>query len=86
MTRFALEPAMRRRASILIDMSVDSEPPTRPASPVSKAPNGVNGLPPVTETVTDENDVLARKAGIGNLMKSAKQNVAVPEFDMSAFF
>lgn len=86
MTRFALEPAMRRRASILIDMSVDSEPPTRPASPIDKGTNGVNGLPPVAETVTEENDVIARKAGIGNLMKSAKQNVAVPEFDMGAFF
>ena len=86
MTRFALEPAMRRRASILIDMSVDSEPPTTPASPVNKPANGINGLSPVSETVTEENDVIARKAGIGSLMKSAKQNVTVPEFDMGAFF
>lgn len=33
----------------------------------------------------DEGDLLSRKAGLGSLMKNAKQNVQVPDFDMSSF-
>lgn len=36
--------------------------------------------------MNEEGDLLARKAGMGNLMKSAKQDVKVPDFDMNAFF
>ncbi|KAF9029279.1 WD repeat-containing protein [Hymenopellis radicata] len=69
----------RRRSSMMIDMDIMSLPPTRRASPP----------PPVREeeeVIKNEGDFLARKAGLGNLMKSAKQDVKVPEFDMSAFF
>jgi len=38
------------------------------------------------ETIKEEGDLFARKAGMGNLIKSAKQNIQVPEFDMSAFY
>lgn len=79
-TRLTLEPALRHRASVFIDM----DPVTRPASP---APNAVDasarsphGQP------KEEGDALTRKAGLGILMKTAKQNVSVPEFDMGAFF
>jgi len=45
-------------------------------------------IPPVImeEPGNEEGDLIARKAGLGNLMKSAKQDVKVPEFDMDAFF
>ncbi|KAJ7783622.1 RAVE protein 1 C terminal-domain-containing protein [Mycena maculata] len=79
---FALGPAPRRRSSILIDMDIPSLPPTRSASPV-KAPQ----IPVIVEEPGNEQgDLIARKAGLGNLMKSAKQDVQVPEFDMNAFF
>ncbi|KAG5647592.1 hypothetical protein DXG03_008945 [Asterophora parasitica] len=38
------------------------------------------------ERLQNEGDFFARKVGIGNLMKSAKQDVKVPEFDMNSFF
>lgn len=78
---FPLEPALRRRSSIMIDMEVSSDPPTRRASPERKASKGIAG-----ETIKEEGDLLARKAGMGNLMKSAKQDVKVEEFDINAFF
>ena len=37
------------------------------------------------EHLKDEGDLLSRKAGLGSLIKNAKQNVQVPEFDMSSF-
>lgn len=63
----------------MIDMEISSEPPTRRASPERTAPK------PIPEESFKEGDLLARKAGMGNLMKSAKQDVKVPEFDMNAF-
>ncbi|TCD69890.1 regulator of (H+)-ATPase in vacuolar membrane [Steccherinum ochraceum] len=88
-TRFALEPALRRRSSIMIDMQIDSEPPTRPASPTRASPDGASNAVITNgsaEVVNGENDLIARKAGIGSLMKSAKQDLSVPEFDMGSFF
>ncbi|THH34149.1 hypothetical protein EUX98_g174 [Antrodiella citrinella] len=89
-TRFALEPALRRRSSIMIDMHIDSLPPTRPASPekVAERLDGIlaENVTGNAEVVTGENDLIARKAGIGSLMKSAKQDLSVPEFDMNSFF
>ncbi|KAI0361166.1 WD repeat-containing protein [Trametes cingulata] len=87
-TRFALEPALRRKSSILIDIDVTTAPPTRRASP-SRSPSRAASPPPPQvpkEELKDEGDLVARKAGIGSLMKSAKQDVKVPEFDMNAFF
>lgn len=83
-SRFAFEPGLRRRSSIMIDMDIMSLPPTRTASPERNGPK----LPPVIQedVIKDESDFFARKAGLGNLMKSAKQDVKVPEFDMNAFF
>ncbi|KZT72790.1 hypothetical protein DAEQUDRAFT_704451 [Daedalea quercina L-15889] len=83
-TRLALEPALRHRASVLIDMDPVTAPSTRSASPVLNPANA--GTRPQEGQVKDEGDTIARKAGLGSLMKTAKQNVAVPEFDMSAFF
>ncbi|KAJ7786153.1 RAVE protein 1 C terminal-domain-containing protein [Mycena metata] len=81
--KFALGPAMRRRSSIIIDMDIPSLPSSRSTSPVRVAQ-----IPPVIieEPGNEEGDLIARKAGLGNLMKSAKQDVKVPEFDMDAFF
>ncbi|KAF8807734.1 WD repeat-containing protein [Phlegmacium glaucopus] len=77
---FPLEPALRRRSSIMIDMDILSLPPTRKASPAKDTE-----LKHSIETIQEESDLFARKAGLGNLMKSAKQDVKVPEFDMNAF-
>ncbi|KAF7436647.1 regulator of (H+)-ATPase in vacuolar membrane [Pleurotus ostreatus] len=83
---FALEPAMRRRSSIIIDMDIPSLPPTRSASPSRRAPSMEPTIPEEPIPIKDEGDFLARKAGLGSLMKSAKHDVQVPEFDMGAFF
>ncbi|KAJ3552447.1 hypothetical protein NM688_g4146 [Phlebia brevispora] len=82
-TRFALEPALRRQSSIMIDMDISTAPPTRSASPTRRLPNGaITG-----ETMNEgDGDLVARKAGMGRLMKTAKQDVQVPEFDINAFF
>ncbi|OCH96047.1 WD repeat-containing protein [Obba rivulosa] len=83
LSRFVLEPIMRRHSSIMIDMDLLSAPPTRKASP---APTQVNGTSASNKDTKDDGDLVARKAGLGSLMKSAKQDVQVPEFDMNAFF
>jgi len=82
-SHFGMGPVNRRQSSILIDMEVTAEPPTRRPSPeprLVKEPIGHS-----EETIKDDGDLFARKAGMGNLIKSAKQNVQVPEFDMNAF-
>lgn len=62
---------------MIIDMDIPSLPPTRPASPTRV---------PVIKEEQEESDLVARKTGLGNLMKTAKQDVQVAEFDMNAFF
>jgi len=82
---FALEPAMRRRSSIIIDMDLFTAPPTRRPSP---EPRGA-GEPPASlmnETINEEGDLIARKAGLGSLLKTAKQDVQVPDFNIDSFF
>ncbi|KAE9408257.1 WD repeat-containing protein [Gymnopus androsaceus JB14] len=79
---FSLAPAMHRKSSIMIDMDIPSQPPTRAVSPEGRPPK-TSVIP--EESVPDEGDLKARKAGLGSLMKSAKQDVQVPEFDMGAF-
>jgi len=69
---FALEHAFRHRPSILIDMSVSSPPTPALVDRPSKA-------------VEDSADLVARKTGIGNLMRAAKKDVEIPDFDMNAF-
>ena len=86
-SRFALEPALRRRASIMIDMDVETAPPTRRPSPTREL-SPVREITPIAETPklqAPDGDLVQRKAGIGSLMKAAKQNVQVAEFDMGAF-
>ena len=88
-TRFALAPAARRRSSILIDMDVSTAPPTRVASPAPNAQENGRSLSlaiPEEKEQKEGDDLEARKAGLGGLLKSAKQDVKVPEFDMDAFF
>ena len=67
----------RRRSSIAIDMEVPSDPSTRPASP-----DRATSLDSMRES---ENETSGAGKGLGSLLKSAKQDVKVPEFDMSAF-
>lgn len=51
------------------------------SSPRTKGESGLDEL----EHLKDEGDLLSRKAGLGSLIKNAKQNIQVPEFDMSSF-
>lgn len=81
--RFMLTPAMRRQSSVVIDMDISTAAPTRRASPAPEESNKAQLAP--QETLKPESDLFARKAGLGNLMKSAKEQVKVPEFDMGAF-
>ncbi|EJT99961.1 hypothetical protein DACRYDRAFT_81581 [Dacryopinax primogenitus] len=70
--------AGRRRSSVLIDVDVKSLPQTRAPSPK---------LPTVAENSAIAVEAIQpRHTGIGSLMKSAKQDMKVPEFDMNAFF
>ncbi|KDQ63425.1 hypothetical protein JAAARDRAFT_169243 [Jaapia argillacea MUCL 33604] len=80
---FAMQPALRRTSTIMIDMDIPSVAPTpvRTGSPELPLLNG-----PPHEEMKEEGDLLARKAGLGKLLKSARQDVNVPEFDMGAFF
>jgi hypothetical protein len=80
----AFEPAMRRRSSIMIDMDLSTAPPTRRPSPEP----GETGEQPSTlmETINEDGDLIARKAGLGSLLKTAKHHVQVPEFDIDSFF
>jgi len=66
----------------MIDMDILSLPPTRQETPNEKTRIETHPV----EVIKEESDLLARKTGMGNLLKSAKQDVQVPEFDMSAFF
>ncbi|KAJ2932754.1 hypothetical protein H1R20_g4346, partial [Candolleomyces eurysporus] len=70
---------MARRSSIMIDIDVTSLPSSRSDTPVGQRSLGLG-------KIEEESDLIARKAGLGSLMKSAKQNINVPEFDMNAFF
>jgi hypothetical protein len=38
------------------------------------------------KTINEEGDLIARKAGLGSLLKTARQDVEVPEFDIDSFF
>ncbi|KAJ7596877.1 RAVE protein 1 C terminal-domain-containing protein [Mycena floridula] len=73
---------IRRRSSMVIDMDIPSLPPTRPASPLADSRPAVIKEEPESQ----EGDLFARKAGLGSLMKTAKQDVKIAEFDMNAFF
>ena len=70
----------------MIDVEIPSEPPTRRGSP--EPGQGELNFPTsiVQDTIQEEGDLFARKAGIGSLMKTAKQDVKVPEFDLGAFY
>ncbi|KAG1784113.1 RAVE protein 1 C terminal-domain-containing protein [Suillus placidus] len=76
----ALHPKLRRRSSIMIDMDIASPTPTRKVSPDRSLVKV-----PTQETIKEESDLLARKAGLGSLLKSAKQDVQVPEFSLDSF-
>jgi hypothetical protein len=83
---FAMGPAIRKRSSILIDVDIPTEPPTRKGSPAPEEGRPRVSVPIAQDTIQEEGDLFARKAGLGSLIKTAKQDVKVPEFDMNAFF
>ena len=65
------EPGVGDKRSVLPRLSMSG----------TKGENGLDEL----EHLNDEGDLLSRKAGLGSLIKNAKQNVQVAEFDMSSF-
>lgn len=74
----------KRQSSMIIDMDIPSSGSTpRATSPA--IPEPIPEDPSQKKTEADV-DLKARKAGLGSLMQSAKKDVSVPEFDMSAFF
>ena len=83
------EPPTRRASPEPKDLNGGPEPGfraetsgfPRPSAPGTKGESGLDEL----EHFEDEGDLLSRKAGLGSLMKNAKQNVQVPEFDMENF-
>ena len=74
-----------RRASPELKVPDRSESRTDAKTPgsmgLSLPESGLDEL----EHLEDEGDLLSRKAGLGSLIKNAKQNVQVPEFDMGSF-
>ena len=80
---YALEQAMRRRSSIVIDIDPFTAPSTRRTSP-KPSENAEPPAQPMKETI-NEGDLVAKKAGLGSLLKTAKQDLQVPEFDMNSF-
>ncbi|KAF9229125.1 hypothetical protein BS17DRAFT_4921 [Gyrodon lividus] len=77
----ATNPFLRRRSSIIIDMAIGSKISSSKQSPELIIPHDI-----AHGTIKGEGDLVARKAGLGSLIKSAKHDVQVPEFDMNAFF
>lgn len=73
-----ISPFLRRKSSILIDMDVDSK--ILPRRSTEPAPLGA-----AQNTIREESDFAARKAGLGSLMKSARHDGQVPEFNMDVF-
>ncbi|KAH6916877.1 WD repeat-containing protein [Coprinopsis sp. MPI-PUGE-AT-0042] len=71
-SKFPLEQLLNRRASVIMDMDVAN------LALVEESKQKNNSV--------DEKDLVARKTGLGSLMKAAKQTAQVPEFDMNAFF
>ncbi|KAF8578745.1 hypothetical protein K439DRAFT_1361373 [Ramaria rubella] len=80
----------RRRSSMVIDMDIPSLPPTEPASPTEKHILQTTAIEEEPSRPSEQKntamDDSVRHAGLGSLMKTAKQDVSVPEFDMNAFF
>ncbi|KAG8940912.1 regulator of (H+)-ATPase in vacuolar membrane [Tulasnella sp. 424] len=89
--------ARLQRSSMIIDMELPSFPPTRaPSPPMASVANGAtmaNGLSPLDTrgrerpAMTSDTSTLntTTNTGFGDLMKTAKKDVVVPEFDMSSF-
>lgn len=84
---------LNRAPSLVIDMDIPSLPATRATSPspvLSRSTAGQQTSAQSTSNVddarVDDADVKAQRSGLGTLMKSAKKDVKVAEFDMNAFF
>lgn len=66
-------PDLNRRKSMIVDMDVPSDPSTRAATPdTTNSPVNNNGVGKASE--------------FKSLLKTAKQDVTVPEFNMDSFF
>ncbi|XP_006454653.1 hypothetical protein AGABI2DRAFT_198048 [Agaricus bisporus var. bisporus H97] len=84
-----LDHSRRRRSSIIIDLDLSSLRSSAPEGiPISSDIDGdtTAGKTKEEKTKPSSEEKVARKAGLGSLMKSAKKDVQVPEFDMNAFF
>ncbi|KAF8323322.1 hypothetical protein DL93DRAFT_2050227 [Clavulina sp. PMI_390] len=97
LTRSSMGLHHNRAASLVIDMEIPSLPATRPTSPgfpvldtiPEKTSRAASPIPPtnvVSPPPEESAEAGEQKGGFGSLMKSAKKDVKVAEFDMSAFF
>jgi hypothetical protein len=66
-------------------MEIPSIPSTEPASPTGQ---GQKAFPDTRNPVEQWKayETKERQKNLGSLLKTAKQDVTVPEFDMNAFF
>lgn len=85
-SRTALGLRFERAPSLVIDMEIPSLPATRPTSPSPQTVTDTKGSSVAGTVVQEDPEAKARKSGLGTLMKSAKKDVQVAEFDMNAFF
>jgi hypothetical protein len=70
----------RRQPTVVIDMDLPSDPPTRTGSPTRKIPEKI-----VTTTPSVPIEQPQQSASFGSLLKAAKQVSRVAEFDLSSF-
>lgn len=89
-TRSSLGFHLARAPSLVIDMELPSLPATRAASPAlqsQSSENAAGAMSLSTSTnITENPSSEPRRTGLGSLMKTAKKDVKVAEFDMDAFF
>lgn len=85
-TRAALGLGLARAPSLVIDMDIPSLPSTRPGSPPPHAIAFTKLSAPAIVSPREDSEMEAQRTGLGSLMKSAKKDVKIAEFDMDAFF
>lgn len=85
-TRASLGLGLARAPSLVIDMEIPSLPTTRPSSPPPQVPVVMRVGSPALTSPREDSEMQVQRTGLGSLMKNAKKDVKIAEFDMNAFF